>query len=209
MKTRILPRVVAAAVLAAAAEAQADGWYVFAGIGPSFTEDINGSVGGDRLLEESYDTGFMVSGGTGYQIGPYRVEGELTYAQYSIAQVAVGGIQGAAAGNRSTLAGLANFCVDFDTSTRWMPYAGAGIGAANTSLNNVLASTSALDDGDTVFAFQVKGGVAYSLSPSTKVSVGYRFLSADDTQLMDGNGLEVASEGPQSHTLEAGLRYQF
>lgn len=209
MNTRILIRLVAGVVLAAVAEAHADGWYVFAGVGPSYTEDVSGTIGAARL-REGYGTGFMVHGGTGYQVGPYRVEGEITYAEHPIKQVTLGGTQGTSGGDRSTLAGLASFYVDFDTSTRWVPYAGAGIGAANIALNNVLASPSVvLDDGDTVFAFQLKGGVAYSLSPSTRVSVGYRFFSADDTRLKDGNGLEVASDGPQLHTLEAGLRYRF
>ncbi|MFZ0257798.1 MAG: outer membrane beta-barrel protein [Gammaproteobacteria bacterium] len=206
---RISIWLVATVTFAAVAEAQADGWYVFAGVGPSYTEDVSGSVG-SVPLREGYGTGFMGHGGTGYQVGPYRLEGEIAYAQLPVDQVTLGGIQGASGGDRSTLAGLANFYVDFDTTTRWVPYAGAGIGAANIGLNNISASpTVVLDDSNTVFVFQLKGGVAYTVSPSTQVSVGYRFFSADDPELKDINGLEVSSEGSQLHTLEAGLRYRF
>ena len=209
MDTRLLMRLVSTVALAVVAEVHAEGWYVFAGTGVSYAEDVSGSVDGADL-REGYDTGFMVYGGAGYQVGPYRLEGEIAYAEHPLDYVSLDGIQGSSGGNRSTLAGLANFYVDFDTSTRWVPYAGAGIGAANTALNDISASPSVvIDDGDTVFAFQLKGGVAYSLSPSTKLSVGYRFFSADDSKLTARNGLQVNSEGPQLHTLEAGLLYRF
>lgn len=209
MDTRISIGLVATVTFVAVAETHADGWYVFAGVGPSYTEDVSGSIG-EVSLREGYDTGFMVHGGTGYRVGPYRLEGELAYAEHPLDRITLGGSQAASGGDRSTLAGLANFYVDFDTATPWVPYAGAGIGAARVAVNSISASPPlVLDDADTVFAFQLKGGVAYTLSPSIQVSVGYRFFSADDPELKDADGLEVSSEGSQLHTLEAGLRYRF
>jgi opacity protein-like surface antigen len=194
---------------AAVAEVQAEEWYVFAGIGPSFTEDVSGSVDG-APLRESYGTGFMVYGGTGYRFGPYRLEGEIAYAQHPLDRVTLGDVQSASGGNRSTLAGLANFYVDFDTTTRWVPYVGAGIGIASVGLNDVSLSPSiVLDESDSVFAFQLKAGVTYILGSATLLSLGYRFLSADDPDLEELNGLEVTTEGSQLHTVEAGLRYRF
>jgi OOP family OmpA-OmpF porin len=209
MDSRVLIRLVATVTFAVMAEAHGEGWYVSTGIGPSYTEDVSGLVGGTSL-RESYDTGFMVYGGTGYEVGPYRFEGEIAYARHPLEGVTLGGIQGSPGGNRTTLAGMANIYVDFDTATRWVPYVGAGIGAANTAVNDVSASPSVvLDDDNIVFAFQLKGGIAYSLSSSTKISVGYRFFSADDTELNDVSGRQVSVEGPRIHTLEAGLRYRF
>lgn len=209
MDTRILSWLVATVTVAGVAEAHAQEWYLFAGAGPSFTEDVSGSVDGTPL-RESYDIGFMLHGGTGYQIGPYRLEGEIAYARHSIDQITVGDMPSSSGGNRSTLAGLANFYVDFDTTTRWMPYAGAGIGAAHIALNDISAPQSVmLDEGDTVFAFQLKGGIAYRLGRSTRVIVGYRFFSADEIELTGENSLQASSEGSQLHTLEAGLRYRF
>ncbi len=209
MDTRIVTWLLTTVTCVAAVEAQAEGWYVFAGFGASFTEDINGSVEGVPL-REGYGTGFMVFGGSGYRTGPYRLEGELTYAQHAIDTVSLGGTEGPTGGDRSTLAGLANFYVDFETATRWTPYVGAGIGVASVALNDVSPSSSVrLDDSDTVFAFQLKAGLAYTLRPSTQFSIGYRFLSADDSKLRDASGMEVSIEGPQLHTVETGLLYRF
>ena len=210
MPKRILIRRVAALVVfATATQAHADAWYVFAGVGPSYTEDINGSVGGTPL-RESYGTGFMVHGGSGYEAGPYRLEGEIIYAEHPPEGVTLGDIQSSSAGDRSALAGLANFYFDFDTRTRWVPYAGAGIGAAHIALNNIVASPSlSLDESDVVFAFQLKAGVAYSLSRSTRISVGYRFFGADEPKLGDVDGLAVKTEASHLHTLEAQVRYRF
>lgn len=190
-------------------EVHAEGWYVFAGGGIAFTENANGAVG-DVPFRAGIDTGFIVHGGTGYQFGPYRLEGEMVFAKNPLDSLSLGDARVTAGGNRSDLAGLANFYVDFDTHTRWTPYAGAGIGIANVSFNDAAATPLLMvNDDDTVFVFQVKAGVAYSLGTSTEVSFGYRFFSTDDIELNDTGGTALSVEGTQLHALEAGVRYHF
>jgi outer membrane autotransporter protein len=111
-------------------------------------------------------------------------------------------------GDISTFSGLANAWVDYRVG-RFTPYIGGGIGLANVSANEIsIAGTDVVDDSDTVFAYQVGTGVAYSLTQNFSLTLDYRYFATSDPKLTDEAGGDLEAE-VSNHSILAGVRYGF
>jgi opacity protein-like surface antigen len=185
-----------------------DGFYAAVGGGISFAEDLDFSAEGETVTTE-LDTGFIVGGALGYQLQAFRLEGEFAFLQNDVDKLSAMGISLGADGDVSVMSGFANVYFDFDTMTPWTPYIGGGVGIANVANDVSVMGIQLVDDDDSVFAYQVKAGVSYSVNPTTDVTVGYRFLGTDDVSLKTVDGFSIQGDGPQSHNLEAGIRFRF
>jgi opacity protein-like surface antigen len=64
------------------------------------------------------------------------------------------------------------------------------------------------DDSDTVFAWQVGGGVGLRVNPHLLLDLGYRYFSALDPSFSDATGAEFDSEY-NNHTVFLGARLDF
>jgi opacity protein-like surface antigen len=181
-----------------------DGLYASVGGGVSFAQDIDFSDAGQTVTLE-LDPGFLVGGALGYQWQAFRLEGEFTFLQNDADKLSALGVSVGADGDLSVLSGFANAYFDFDTQTPWTPYVGGGLGVANVSINDLsVVGSLPVDDDDTVFAYQVKAGVGYRLSPTMDITAGYRFLGTDDITIESVDG-----DGPLIHNVEVGIRYHF
>lgn len=200
---------VAVGVVGVVPVAQAEGWYVTGSAGASFSEDLDASRA-SLDVTESVDTGFLLSGGLGYTYGPWRLEGEVIYTQNDIDTLSVSGRTTTANGDVSTLAGMASAYFDLPVNARLVPYVGGGVGLADVSLNDLAADgLFVADDSETVFALQVKAGIAYQFSPQVDAMFGYRFFDTDEFEVRDSTGTPINNAGPQLHTIEASVRYMF
>lgn len=101
---------------------------------------------------------------------------------------------------------LVNGMLDFRLADQISLYGGAGVGVAwvdvgtrSDSINDFSA-----DDGPSL-AWQAKAGVAWHVSDNTAVSLGYRFLNIDDSEIDDGIGSSSFDLETQQHVLEVGL----
>jgi opacity protein-like surface antigen len=71
---------------------------------------------------------------------------------------------------------FANLIYDFDFGdSRWVPYAGAGVGYGQTSVE--IADEDADEDG---WLWQLKAGLGYELNPNATIDIGYRYLNASE-----------------------------
>jgi opacity protein-like surface antigen len=192
MKTFVGAAAAALALLTAPA-AFAQDWYVRGEIGG--TVDGNVDVSGVREFE--LDSGLVVAGALGADLGAgLRVEGELVYLDSDV------DIPGASADVQVT--GLfANVAYDFATDWPVTPYVGAGIGWAQTEHNNPLTR-----DDDTNFAWQLKGGLGWEMSPGLIIDANYRYLNAPEFEGSRIGGGRVEAD-TDAHVLSVGLRYKF
>ena len=218
MKTQIFERaIVSAGVLAllalllpSAAWAQGNAWYVAGGLGASFVDDVDATQAGVTLTTE-LDTGIFATGAFGRTFGNFRAEGELAYNTNDVSTLSVPGVGGVtASGDISTLGLMVNGYYDFETNSKWRPYIGGGIGGANVSINS-LSSLGVLiaDDDTTVFAYQVKVGVAYEFTQALAGTLGYRFFATEDADFVDLAGAAFSTDGIEAHIVELGVRFRF
>lgn len=225
--TRCCGAAIAAALIAGVTPAAsvanaAEGWYFSGQAGGSFLSDaaLDDPTGILAALntEVEFDPGFSVAGSVGYgfDIG-VRVEAEVNFAKNNLDEISVDGtvlgvtVTGAAPmdGNVTATGFMANAFYDLDIGEPWKPYAGGGIGLAIVSLNDAeILGIPVADDDDTVFAWQVGGGVGYEITPAWILSLDYRFFATADPDFTDVAGDPFSAEY-DSHRVSVGVRYTF
>jgi opacity protein-like surface antigen len=169
--------------------------------------------------EIEFDSGYNVSAAFGYDYGRLRLEVELAHRRNEVNNINNLGRSFRADGDISATSLMLNGYRDFATGSRVVPYLGGGIGVANVSANkvklfDVTGEVAYIDDDDTVFAYHLATGVAFTLSPTLTLDLGYRFFGTSNPQFDDDlaligiqtNGLETEYH---SHNISVGLRIKF
>jgi opacity protein-like surface antigen len=104
---------------------------------------------------------------------------------------------------------MVNAYYDFKNATPFTPYVGAGVGFAQASAKDVKeAGVTILDDDDGVFAYQLIGGVGYSIGPALTLDLMYKYVGTDDASMTATDGSSVEGEY-QSHNVMIGLRFNY
>ncbi len=183
-----------------------------------------------------FDTGFAIAGALGKRKGNFRGELEVAYQNNNVGthtDVAVGGgpigtedagvlVTGAGnlgvsvadlvadgQGDVQTVFVMANVFYDLDTGGPLKPYIGGGVGVGFVDVNYAPSATTIIDDNSTEFAWQAMAGVAYEVSPSTDLYVGYRYRNTSDVtvtaSLFDAD-LDIENT---ASVVEAGVRFTF
>lgn len=189
-----LSLVAVTAILAAANVARAQNFYfgVQGGLNVAHDGEFDNS-GADM----TFDAGYAYGATLGYETGKqFRLEGELTYRGNHIDSVA-GVRQG---GKISSTAVMANVFYDFATRGSWAPYLGGGLGTARVTLER------AGSDSDRVLAYQLIGGLGYSVSPNTVVTFDYRYFAVNTPTF---NAATSFDQEYGNSTLMVGIRARF
>ena len=180
--------VVAGATALTATAAAAQDWYVRGDVGANFQSQINGRPSAKG------DTGWVVSGAAGREIGPgFRGEAEVLYLQSDGKH--------AGSGDLKTVAGMLNGYYDFNRESAWQPYVGAGIGVAQAKVDG-----GPSDGDDTGFAYQFKVGVSHPFNDRLTGDLGYRYLGVNGLEF--GHGLGRVDGDYTAHAVTVGLRYK-
>lgn len=91
----------------------------------------------------------------------------------------------------------------------WVPYFGAGIGAARVTADDLeVGGQSLADDDDVVFAYQVGVGADIPLLTNLSLDVGYRFFGTTKPEFETSDGGDFKVEY-FSHAALVGLRLGF
>ena len=197
-----------------------EGFYVGAHGGANWLSPIESnfsSPGATASVTLKQKNGYAVGGSVGHAWkNGLRAEAELTYRRNNInsfsASAVVAGIpvvvSGAAVGNISNLAFMANGYYGVDITDALSLYAGGGVGGAMLKVNDVATFT----DSRTVFAFQAIAGTAYMLGRNVSLGVEYRFFgtrSTDFTDTVAGTSVTVSADGVRNHSVLVSLKYYF
>ena len=118
-------------------------------------------------------------------------------------------------GDFQALTFKANAFYDIDLGFAWKPYVGGGIGVTKVSVDVSSGRTGDLlvDDSETVFSYQVGGGVGYEFplpeGRSVTLSLDYRYFDAG-SPTFTGAGSELDFDASISgNYVGVGLRYGF
>ncbi|MBU1228687.1 MAG: outer membrane beta-barrel protein [Proteobacteria bacterium] len=171
-------------------------------------------------------SGYTVGGALGYNFSgmglPVRAEAEYLYHdqfKYSSANGTAATSTGAFTSKIDIHTLFANFYYDIKTNTAFTPYVGAGLGVAwikqkaagNFANTNGAAWNNNGNFDATSFAWNLGGGVGYSLNDSITLDLGYRYTSFGDAKKASNAAgtLNFQPKGITSHEALLGLRYQF
>jgi opacity protein-like surface antigen len=153
------------------------------------------------------ETGFNIHGAIGYRISDaFRAEAEFTYRQNDIDQLTIAAFglsaSGAASGDVTSASGMINGYWDIPVSGMIKPYLGAGLGVSRVDAELTVAGVTGEGD-DTVFAYQLMGGVQYDISSNAAVRVGYRFFATADPEF------GTTESEYTTHNIDAGVVFKF
>ncbi len=148
-----------------------------------------------------YDTGYGVEVAIGKKKEQFRVESEIGYRKADMDTIEVLGSQrNLSNGSELTTTSLMlNGYYDIATNTAWTPYIGAGLGFAKHQFEFEGES-----DDDTVFAYQLILGVAYSFNDNISLDCAYRYFGTADADFFWAGEADYGS-----HNITFGLRIKF
>ena len=196
-------------------------------IGAAMANDYQGMYlgvrGGATWLDESsvssaspggpsgtleFENGYNVGGFVGWDLGMFRLEGEVSYRQNDLDSIRSGGVNATGVGgDASTLAFMMNAYYDINLGGPLTPYIGAGIGIARYSAD-FRATGIRIDDEDTKLAYQGIVGLSYQLTDSLALSADYRYFATQEPHLRTATGAAFETENV-THNVTVGLTLRF
>lgn len=233
---KLLLAAVASAAIASPAVAQNVGPYVGLEGGFLFPNETNvdvevfdstgASIGRtDNAFRIDYKNGYDLDAIVGYDLGMFRLEGELGYKRAGLKDVEVDpaliAIYEAETGvdlteddfeldgHTSVLSGMLNGLVDFDVGGVGA-YVGGGVGRASVKF-----SSDGDSDRDSAWAYQLLAGVRAAVSDNIDVGLKYRYFRTGRLNFrqdfdIDGDSFESDLSGRfSSHSLLASLIFNF
>lgn len=201
--------------LGLATSAMAAGPYVSLMGGAVFVEDSKSTDNTGAVITTDFDPGILLSGSAGYAFFyGLRIEGEISYRQADFDRVEFtsgwlfppNGSRFPADGQATAFSVMANAAYDFYMPGGLKPYVLAGIGFAEVSVDLSYQGMKFIDDDDTVFAYQVGGGIAFTVAPNVDLFVDYRYFGTSDPSFTDVDGFTFKSE-IATHNISAGVRF--
>ena len=198
-------------VLGMSAASGQQGWYVKAGVGPAWTEDLDleSAPGAAGDLDVEFDVGVRFDFGGGYRFCEwFSAEFESGFIHNYIDEIG-----GAGDLDDTTLANIplmANAIFEFPTQTGLTPFAGVGAGVSFSVLT--IDDVGGLDgtESDAVFAYQGILGLRYDISEQWAVNLTYKyFRTTDPSWDVRGSSRDIEFEGANTHAFMAGFNLRF
>lgn len=188
----------------------------FTQFGPSY------ATFSDRI---EYDPSVNIGGTGGYDFGFVRLEGELSYKHGDITNVTTtdpGGVSTRYVnidGSLGVLAMMFNCFIDLHNDTPVTPYFGGGAGFAALYLDDTYGTVATgpdagirrtlyVSDDDSVFAYQVGGGLEIALTRQLSLDLAYRYFGTTDATFNDNWNTETRIKY-ESHNGTVGIRVKF
>lgn len=223
MHKLILTSVAALSSFGLATAALAEGPYVSIMGGAAILQDVENTDDVNAVITSEFDMGFAIVGAGGYGwASGLRVEGEIGYRTNDADQLELtsgfaplNGQKAPADGDMTALSFMANVAYDFQATPKLKPYVMAGAGFANVSADITAALTGIklVDDDDTVFAWQIGGGLTYEITPKVGIFLDYRYFATADPSFETDPAFTGTPEPFDSeygsHNVSAGVRVSF
>jgi len=210
-------------LLATPAFARDGAWYVGGEFGAMIVEDTDIDVGTrNNAITLNHDYGYDGDVFIGYDLGAFRVEGEVSYKKADLdtftttiplagQNTGTFGTSGNAGGNTSALSFMLNGMLDFGDDDGISGFVGAGVGMARVKMNNARVYQNLapfLDGSDSRLAWQVIAGVRQAVTDNIDITVKYRFFNVPDVRMTAFNGSDTKMRW-RSHSLLGGVTFNF
>ena len=208
-KTMLCALVAASLALPAVASATPlrPGPYVSGFIGVSAPPSIDATGAFDDRI--SFNPGLNVGATAGYDLGGFRLEGEISYKDNPVDTILdrnTGVRYTGVEGDIEATAFMVNAFFDLHNLTPITPYLGGGVGFAALHQSDTYDHFGnffyAADD-QVVFAYQAGGGLEVAINPQLSLDLGYRYFRTSKASFADTE-LEL-----ENHNATIGLRVKF
>jgi OmpA-OmpF porin, OOP family len=216
------PVALAASLLAFSAGLTIAGGIAHAQTRPQFTEGIYVGAAGGAHRPQSSDvsrasgdgggvalkTGIAGAAAIGYAFGNgLRAEVEIAHRASKAKSGAFGQ---PASGSLDATSVMVNGLYDIATGTDFVPYLGAGLGAARLKADNFggLPGGVTVGGNDTVFAYQGIAGLDYYIDRNVAVGASYRYFATQKAEIGTSAG-DRAKVPYNDHAVLVGLRWNF
>jgi len=142
----------------------------------------------------TFNLGYSAGLQLGYAFGGPRLEFEYNYRNNGASTIATTAGTQSASGTLTSNNFMVNALYDFDTGSKWIPYIGLGLGAADVRANSIKPSSPGpgvsgyIDGSSTKFAAQFIFGVEFQASDNLGVILDWRGLWANNTNYNYGLG---------------------
>lgn len=196
MRVLILTVLFSFAAMAGSTAATAQDMYAGGNLGINYTHD--GEIAGSGF-DTAFAVGYAIGGYVGFDMGDYRLEGEVSYRANDIDDI--GGVS-ISSSSVTTMALMANAFYDFDSGSPIVPYVGGGLGVGFSTLELGGAEGDA-----TALAFQLIAGGAYKMSDTLELTLDYRLFSMGTPKYVN-SGVGIKQEYTNS-ALMFGVRTRF
>ena len=208
----------AAGLAADATVAPVSGYMPYVSIfgGASFLNNVNTVSSGAAPYSVKTDTGYLIGGAIGLKWNEMlRTEIELSHMSNNANSYNKNGAPFSPASGpiRQTYL-LGNVWLDIPTGSSFTPYAGGGLGVgfadADVTFNGGIAGYGSRTSGAS-FAYQLGGGIKFSLSEKIDLDLGYRYKGMTNVNFTDNqsNNYEFNGANLNSHNVQLGLTFNF
>ncbi len=190
-------------------------WYIGVQGSIPFLEETDVTANNASLGDLDFDSGYGIGASLGYKprtgnaiVDQMRFEGEYYFRSNDFDELnSQTGASAQLPGDINSQSFMVNTYYDFATGTTISPYIGGGLGVTEIEID---APTLALEDEDTVFAYQLMAGISWAPKSllNTELNLGYRYLDASDPSFTTDAGATVDHQY-EHHSIEAGARFRF
>lgn len=166
---------------------------------------------------DGFGTSPLFGVGVGFSPLPFlRTDVTLSYrSDYSgsATEAILPGVTASEKSDIKSLVGMLNAYYDFPTFINVKPYIGGGVGLARNELGDTTvtvggATATVGGSTKTQFAWQLGGGVAFSVAPAIALDIAYHYLDAGKFETASFAGT-TASGRLKAHEVTAGIRVGF
>ena len=198
--------------------AQAQTFYLGAEGGWTVLTDQKNTAAGFPTVNSRFDSGFAAGARAGYEMGPWRFEGEYAYRRNGLDRVTAAGFTPSGVnGERQSHAIMANVIYDINLPALGLgpalpvtPHIGAGVGAVNIQDRAFAPGLGRFfDDDDWQFGYQAIAGLRYNITPAVAFDLDYRYLGTTEATFRVPGTSTKYKTGYETHNLMASLVYRF
>lgn len=169
------------------------------------------------LEDAEFDDGFVAGVAVGYDFdtgneygyGDVRLEAEFSYRKNDFDQVKFQGVKIPADGEVNSQSVMANAHYVVENPSIVKPFFLLGIGAARVDIDEAsIAGVNFIDEDEFNLAYQAGAGLAFELTESLELDLGYRFFRVANTDFEDAVDNEF-SFAYKTHNVYLGLLFAF
>jgi len=171
------------------AQAEDGSFYVSVGGGVNWIDEVSGNnvtldfeTGYTALIAGGYDFGVNNAGGA------FRVEGEFSYTNNGYEEGRALGVSVPISGDVEQYGFMVNALYDFFAEDSFSPYIGVGVGVVDAESKATVGNITAGSDA-TEIAYRGLAGVAFDVTDSMALDLGFRFTSVDTNQTIDNSAI--------------------
>ena len=199
------------------------GFYLSIGGGAAFPSDVTAKapLNGEKKLTFPTNTSGSYSAGFGYDFSSWRLEFNYANSTIHADKVTIKTTAGAGVGHSSSVPNFKQKInsymgfayVDVVNESKFTPYAGAGLGVARISTEDmktsIIGAANTAGDEKTVFSYAFKAGLDYEIAKNTSIFTEATYQNFASHKAKESNKATVSYDSSDQFAVTAGLKFKF